>query len=53
MRVIVAIVILVVLIVGFIFLWKYNHETPIPDEAFDKMPDCEGCSNKSCGNYRN
>ncbi|MFV0424687.1 MAG: hypothetical protein ACK5K7_03905 [Bacilli bacterium] len=52
MRVLVLIVILIVLIVGFIFLWKENHNTPIPEEAFDSIPECEGCSNKACGNYK-
>ncbi len=52
MREVVFVVILVVTIVGFALLWKLNHETPIPEEAFDSMPDCEGCANKACGNYK-
>lgn len=52
MQIIVVVIILVILVVGFIFLWKVNHNTPIPEEAFDSMPECEGCANKACGNYK-
>lgn len=52
MRSVILIVILVVTITGFLVLWKMNHNTPIPEEAFDSIPDCEGCSNKACGNYK-
>ncbi len=52
MGILITVIILVVLIVGFLFLWKENHSTPIPEEAFDSMPECNGCANKACGNYK-
>lgn len=50
MNMLVAIIIVIVLIVGFIMLWKVNHSTPIPKEAFGSIPKCNGCANKSCSN---
>lgn len=52
MEQIIAILIMIVLIIGFIILWKVNHDTPIPEGAFDSMPECSGCANKSCSNYK-
>ncbi len=52
MRILIVVLILILLVVGFILLWKENHNTPIPEEAFDSMPECNGCANKACGNYK-
>lgn len=52
MKYVVAIAILVPLVVGFILVWKKNHATPIPEDAFVSPPSCGGCNNKSCGNYK-
>ncbi len=51
MKYVVLFVIMIPLILGFLYIWKKNHETPIPKEAFDAVPKCNGCVNKSCSNY--
>ncbi|MFV0499365.1 MAG: hypothetical protein ACK5NF_04970 [Bacilli bacterium] len=52
MKIAIVAIILIILVVSFIILWYVNHNTPIPNEAFDNLPECNGCSNKSCGNYK-
>ncbi len=52
MKYLVMALIIIPLIVGFLYVWKKNHETPIPEDAFATPPDCGGCANKACGNYK-